>query len=1418
MKINKLLIVSFFVMMSMVFSVSAINCNTTISSDITLTEDLDCRGQLNNGGTGIVMLGSGQVLDCGGYSIIGVNPENDSTAINVIGRGIEIINCTFTGWAAGVNMYGDNLIIRDNTFNNVGVGMIGGGSGTSIYRNIINDYGHDSNAGFRAAIVTGGSNFNIGFDPLDPSDSNNGNLMGEPVSGDSQGISLIYGATGNVVMFNTGRSVLIYEAEGNIVQSNDLNAVALIRSHSNFIDDNDLDATGFPMGVQTDGATWNNITNNRITGSALSSIGLAHATNYNRVIGNTVSGGASSLWIRESDNNHIEGNSFTDPIQTRNIYIDASSYNTLVDNDITNSPLVNIDLDKISTFNTLSGNRISGSRVGITIGADNYGNVVDQNNVITGDNNAGIVDAGICDYSTQSGNTITANTISQHNYGILFASSSFSTESANTITVVPEGNAKVAVSMHSCDVILNSPPSNPGFGEGRLPEEAESCCDGIDNDGDGLIDQQDTEDCHLVTTCGSTQCVNTVQMNFVEDGQLINAPYGVAFLFSENEIQTGCGIDTSGGITMEVLQGIWGGCASMRGTCMDFSGGSCTTDIEVPENDNIVAFAFEYWPGSGESGPGSSEGECSDGQDNDQDGLVDCDDPHCGGVCDGDNKAGAALISANDCQAGSADIISPIPPAGGGQEICNDGQDNDQDGMVDCQDPDCGSDPSCGGPQELQCQPTIMETLDNLQISSGNSVLIFKYRYLVEELGIYVDDGIDMQEWGLIMQDFQNTPEGQMPSVLSGGCFDGPTDQNGQCVAQLLQGVSYGDVHVVVAVNSMGGEVPLEQITSLIVVYFPCGSRLTLDYGRTIGAPGGPGEGGQPGTCNDGQDNDQDGAVDCEDDECWEAPECQGPEPGEGGQPGTCNDGQDNDQDGAVDCEDDECWGAPECQGPQFCTGTINVQNSQGAVDGALAIALDYFELTAIGVTPDDGIDMVDFGLILQSFGSGGEGPPATLTGGCLDFDSSEPFILTQGGSCDAVVFGDKIEANHVVVAWTFEDMSNPFTPIQIGSTIIQPFPCDGNLGVTIESLTPVEECPPMAIEEGAFVLEREISDVAISVLGTDLYYGDPEFQGDLPKIPITVWAKVNYTKTSLFGGDDVNDGGVHDQLLEDVYGISRISIGAKARYEKCNKKQCITKFSIELDSEEHPERVLLLKDGDTPFTGGVYNNLVPLQELLDASGYIDQETGAISIGEGYLIFAYEFSQIGDGDEDFNDLVLLVQVGPKSNVCITGEITDDDGDGVPNSEDLCPGTDTPEEVPTEIPDKNGKAHGGYLLPNHYAQLDADPLFEVKIPIGLSGEIVDSEFSLFDTHGCSCEQIIDRKSGAGQDKNDDKRFGCSKGMIQGFADDPASFGVTGAVIGVGVGGSDLVLVVSIIALVAIVAIVLMESKKPTRRRR
>jgi predicted extracellular nuclease len=90
---------------------------------------------------------------------------------------------------------------------------------------------------------------------------------------------------------------------------------------------------------------------------------------------------------------------------------------------------------------------------------------------------------------------------------------------------------------------------------------------------------------------------------------------------------------------------------------------------------------------------------------------------------------------------------------------------------------------------------------------------------------------------------------------------------------------------------------------------------------------------------------------------------------------------------------------------------------------------------------------------------------------------------------------------------------------------------------------------------------------------------------------------------------------------------------------------------------------------------------------------------------------------------------------------------DSDGDGVTDDADRCPGTVIPEGVPTIE-----------LGINRFALTDGDRIFDTVEP---EGEGPGAAFDIFDTAGCSCEQIIAAQGlGKGHEK-----YGCSLGEME-----------------------------------------------------
>ncbi len=96
-------------------------------------------------------------------------------------------------------------------------------------------------------------------------------------------------------------------------------------------------------------------------------------------------------------------------------------------------------------------------------------------------------------------------------------------------------------------------------------------------------------------------------------------------------------------------------------------------------------------------------------------------------------------------------------------------------------------------------------------------------------------------------------------------------------------------------------------------------------------------------------------------------------------------------------------------------------------------------------------------------------------------------------------------------------------------------------------------------------------------------------------------------------------------------------------------------------------------------------------------------------------------------------------------------LKDEDADGVPNDDDVCAGTVIPEGVPTQG-----------LGTNRHALVDGDGVFDTVAPGGGGPGVV---YTLGDTAGCSCEQIIIAQ-GLGQGH---VKHGCSGGEMQNWVD-------------------------------------------------
>lgn len=231
---------------------------------------------------------------------------------------------------------------------------------------------------------------------------------------------------------------------------------------------------------------------------------------------------------------------------------------------------------------------------------------------------------------------------------------------------------------------VDSTPPGSGAVVTAAPTEANSCNDGIDNDGDGLVDGADP-DCREP---GVSRCSDGIDND--RDGLVDLADPGCRSAADDSEFDLCAdGIDNDGDGLMDAGDP---DCAPGSGAGGEQNRPACD-DGRDNDGDGLVDLAD---PGCRDQRDQSEQLGCSDGIDNDGDGRVDHPaDPGCSSPEDdseGGEPRGESCADGIDndrdglVDGADPDCHEPTPPA-----ACSDGIDNDGDGKVDAEDPGCSS-------------------------------------------------------------------------------------------------------------------------------------------------------------------------------------------------------------------------------------------------------------------------------------------------------------------------------------------------------------------------------------------------------------------------------------------------------------------------------------------------------------------------------------------------------------------------------------------------------------------------------------------------------------------------------------------------------------------------------------------------------
>lgn len=217
----------------------------------------------------------------------------------------------------------------------------------------------------------------------------------------------------------------------------------------------------------------------------------------------------------------------------------------------------------------------------------------------------------------------------------------------------------------------------------------------------------------------------------------------------------------------------------------------------------------------------------------------------------------------------------------------------------------------------------------------------------------------------------------------------------------------------------------------------------------------------------------------------------------------------------------------------------------------------------------------------------------------------------------------------------------------------------------------------------------------------------------------------ISSSSESTFGvaAVDLDGDGTADLAFANAGQADTVCLNDGSGSFACSPVDTLVRFTLgvaatDVNADDHPDLVFAVRDG----------------------------RNRACLGDGSGSFTCE--DLGPDTESTVAVATLIHGTDQSGDPADGiAFLDSDGDGVEDAIDQCPNTVIPESVPTRR-----------LLPNHFALIDADAVFDTyslgRATRGSSG------WTTSDTRGCSCEQIIAATSEA----SGHMKFGCPFGLL------------------------------------------------------